>query len=150
MKISERIEQRVRNAFGAVIDRDGDRMVTASEGLSEPDAATALRMALYVVGFVVNDIYRDGASEGQLLTVARQIVDTEADWVQLDPADIIARILGAASKGDMSLGGVREEDLAGNVFVSGGHLLGAFSLEGQPWWKYLNEIWAALGAEPGQ
>jgi len=147
MQISERIEGHVRDAFGAVISRDGDAMVEALKGLTAEDSATAVGLALYVVGFVVNDIHRDGATDEELATLARQITETESDWVQLNP-DTVASLLGAASTGDTLLGGVAREDLAGNVFVSAGHLLGAFSGQGQPWHEYLDEIWTALEAEP--
>ena len=145
MQIDEQVEDRVRKAFGAVIDRDGDAMVRALEGLDEQQAATALWLALYAVGYVVNDVYRDGVTGEGIRVLANQIVSTESGWITLD-TDTVTRLLGAAAKGDSSLGGVPREDVAGTAFVSGGHLLGAFSADGEPWWQYLDAIWAALEA----
>lgn len=145
MQIDERVEGHVRQAFSAVIGRDGDALAAALSRLSEQDRVAALGLALYVVGFVVNDIYRNGASDEELRTLARQIVDGESNWVTLN-IDTVARILRAAATGDASLGGVAKDEIAGNVFISGGHLLGAFSQKGQPWHAYLDEVWAAMEA----
>jgi hypothetical protein len=147
MQVSEQVLNRARQAFSAVIGRDGDAMVAALQGLSDDDSAALLGLALFVCGFVTKDVYRDGPTEEEYQTLARQIVETESSWVQLNVATV-TRLLRAAAEADMSLGGVQREDIAGNAFVAGGHLLGAFSLDGQTWWQYLDEIFAEMKTSP--
>ena len=145
MRIDEQIEERVRAAFSAAIARDGDAMVGALYGLTEQQAQQALGLALYACGFVVNDIFREGATDEEVRALAQQITETEASWVRLD-VDTVAGTLRAAARGDASLDGVDHADLVGNAFVSGGHLLAAFRTDDQEWWQYLNEIWEHLEA----
>jgi hypothetical protein len=147
MQVSEQVIDRARQAFSAVIGRDGDAMVAALQGLSEDDSAALVGLALFVCGFVAKDVYRDGPTEDEYRALARQIVDTESSWVQLN-VDTVARLLRAAAEADLSLGGVPREDIAGNAFVAGGHLLGAFSLDGQTWWRYLDEILTEMKTSP--
>ena len=146
MRIDVQVEDRVRRALAGVIDRNGDAMVAALDGLSEEQAQHALGLALYAAGFVVNDVFRDGATDEELRALARQIVETESNWVTLD-VETVSHTLRAAAIGDPSVAGVAPGDVVGNAFVSAGHLLGAFSDDDQEWWEYLNEVWAALAAE---
>lgn len=147
MRIDERIEDHVRNAFSAVIARDGRKMVDALRGLDETDSRIALGLALYVCGFVVNDVYRDGATEHEVRELAEQITRSEANWVTLDP-DEVTTLLTAAATGDGTFGGLARKDVPALAFISGGHLVGAFSHDDQPWYEYLDEIWAAFEAQP--
>jgi hypothetical protein len=147
MRIDERIEAHVRQAFGAVIGRDGDQMTEALRGLDEADSQVAVGLALYVCGFVVNDIYREGATDGEVRGLAEQIVRSEAAWIKLDANDI-AKLLKAAATGDNTFGGLDTSAVAGLAFVCGGHLVGAFSEDDQPWHQYLDEVWEAFEAEP--
>jgi hypothetical protein len=59
----------------------------------------------------------------------------------------VATLLGVAARGDETLDRLDAGDIAGMTFVCAGHLLAWYSLEGQKWWDYLNEIWAAAEAE---
>jgi hypothetical protein len=147
MHIDRAIEERVRNALGAVIDRDGDRMVAALEGLSPGDLQHALGLGLVAVGYVVNDIHPEGVTDAEFSSLAQQIVDSEADWISLD-AEAVKRLLLAASVGDASLPGIESNDAVGLTFVSGGHLLAAFRADKERWFEYLDEIWGALSAAP--
>jgi hypothetical protein len=147
MRIDERIEGHVRDAFTAVIGRDGDQMTEALRGLNEADSQVAVGLALYVCGFVVNDIYRQGATDAEIHELAKQITQSESSWIKLD-TDSNAKLIRAAATGDGAFGGLGKADVPGLAFVCGGHLLGAFSDEGQPWHEYLDEIWAAAEAAP--
>lgn len=146
MKIDERVEAHVRNAFNGVIARDGEQMVEALRGLDEADSLTAIGLVLYVCGFVVNDIYRTGATADEIRELADQVVRSES-WVRLR-TDEVATLLSAAATGDDTLGGLTKADIPGTATVVGGHLLGAFSHDDQPWHEYLDEIWAVLETQP--
>jgi hypothetical protein len=147
MLLDELIERHVRDAFGSAVNRDGDRLVESLRGLDEADSQRALGLALYAVGFVVNDVERDGAADKDLLELARQIVESESGWVTLDENAIVA-LLRAAATGNTTLAGVNKDDVVFLTFVSGGHLLAAFSLDNQRWHEYLDEIWAVLESAP--
>jgi hypothetical protein len=147
MRIDEGIEQHVRDAFGSAVNEDGDRLVESLKGLNQTDTLRALGLGLFAVGFVVNDIFRDGATDEELLDLAQQIVEEEASWVTLDENAIVP-LLRAAATSDISLPGVNKEDAVFLTFVCGGHLLAAFREDGQHWYDYLDEIWAQLLAAP--
>lgn len=147
MRIDERVEAHVRQAFSAVIARDGERMVEAMRGLDEADSQRAVGLALYVCGFVVNDIHRSGATDSEIHELAAQITRSESRWVNLNTAQV-ATLLRAAAAGDDTFGGLSHADVPGLAFVAGGHLLGAFSYDDQAWHEYLDQIWAVLEAAP--
>jgi hypothetical protein len=147
MQIDESVEARLREAYSAVIDRDGDRMAAALRELDQSQSEHALHLALFVCAFVTKDVYRDGPTEDNLLELGRQIVDGESGWVPLD-LDKIAELLRAALKGDVSLATVDPAEVPPLAIIVGGHLLAAFRLKDQRWWQYLEEIWEALLAAP--
>jgi hypothetical protein len=148
MHIDARIEEQVREAFRAVIAKDGDRLVAALRDLSTEDFATAVAYGLFVLGYVVNDVFRAGPSEDELRSMARKIIHGVSEWVDLGSEDEVARLLAAAANGDASFPGVPREDIVGIVFVSGGYLLGVYRRSNEHWWDYLNEIWQELLAAP--
>ena len=148
MNIDPRIEEHVREAYRAVIAKDGDRMVRAFRGLGEVEAATMAAYGVFVCGYVVNDVLRDGVTEGRLRDLATKIVHSESDWIDLGSAEAVAHLLGAASRGDTSFAGVPREDVIGSIFVCGGYLLGVYRSEGKEWWDYLDVIWEELLASP--
>jgi hypothetical protein len=148
MQIDPRIEEQVREAYRGVIAEDGDRMVAVFRDLSEDDARTAVAYGVFVAGYIVNDVFRDGATEAELRELATKIIASESDWINLGRPDTVARLLAAASKGDTTFPGVPPEDVIGHTFVSGGYLLGVYRRKDQHWWDYLNEIWEALLAAP--
>ncbi len=148
MKIDERIEGHVREAFSAVVGRDGDRMAAAFNGLNEKDSQQALGLGLTVCEFVLNDAFGDSPSDDELLIEARDIVESESAWVDLGAPEQVAVFLRSVAHGDTTFAGMRGKDVLGLAFVCGGHLLATRSLEDQKWWEYLNEIWAAVEAGP--
>jgi hypothetical protein len=150
MQINEHVEEAVREAFRAVIAKDGDRLVTAFRGLNEDEARTAVAYGVFVAGFVVQDVFRVGVSDDDLRDLATKIIASESGWVDLGDAATLARMLRSAAQGDPTFAGVPREDVIGNLFVSGGFLLTSFRTNDQHWWDYLDEIWAALEAAPEQ
>jgi hypothetical protein len=148
MKIDERIEAHVREAFSAVIGKDGDRLVAALDGLDEHDSQIAIGLGLTVCEFVLKDAYGDNPTEAELLDEARDIVAAESEWVDLGTPEQVATFLGAVAREDTSFAGLSRKDIVGLTFVCGGHLLATRSLDDQKWWEYLNEIWAAVEASP--
>jgi NDP-sugar pyrophosphorylase family protein len=148
MRIDERVEEIVREAYRAVIDKDGDRLVAAFRGHSEEQAQMAVAYGIFVAGFIVNDVLRQGVTEEQLRKLADQVIASEGDWVDLGSPEHLVKLLASAANGDLSFEGVPREDVIGNVFVSGGYLLASYRLKDQHWWDYLNEIWAGLEAAP--
>lgn len=148
MDIDPVVEERVREAYRAVIAKDGDRLVAAFYGLTEGQAALAVAYGLFVCGFVVNDAYPDGPTDADFRDLAAKIIQSESDWIRLGETDALGRLLVAAAKGDTAFTGVPKDDVIGHIFVSGGYLLGVYAEEGQEWWDYLNEIWEELLAAP--
>lgn len=148
MQIDERIEERVRHAYDAVAMEDGQILTQAFEGLSPDDMATALGYGLFVVGFIINDVLRDGASDADLAGIAQRAIESESSWVELGPVDSLVALLRAASKGETSIPGVPREDLVGFTFLLGGYLLQSYRLDNQHWWEYLDDIWAQAQSMP--
>lgn len=148
MRIDPDVEAHLREAFAAVIAKDGDRMVTAFRGLDQEQSVEAARYAIFVVGFVVNDVFRKGWTEKQVGDLAAKVVQSEGSWIDLGSADEVARLLDAAGKGDLTFPGVPREDVMGHIVVCGAFLLTSFRLDGQHWWDYLNEVWEAALAAP--
>jgi hypothetical protein len=148
MRVDERIEEIVREAYRAVIAKDGDRLVSTFRGLEEEDARKAVAYGIFVCGYIVNDVFRDGAKEQELRELATKIIASEADWVDVGSPDEVAGVLGAAAKGESPFGNVPPQDAIGTVFVCGGFMLTSFRLKREHWWDYLDEIWAAAESMP--
>jgi hypothetical protein len=148
MEIDPRVEEHVREAYRGVIARDGDRMVAAFRDLNAADSAKAVAYGVFVLGYVVNDVFRDGATEAELLALAGKIIKSESDWINLRNAEDLARVLRSAAAADVTFPGVPPADVIGHVFVAGGYLLGVYRRANQEWWNYLEEIWEVLLAAP--
>jgi hypothetical protein len=148
MEIDERIEGHVREAFSAVVGRDGDRMVAALDGLDERDSQIAVGLALTVCEHVLKDAYGEPVTEIEVLGEARGLVESESDWIDLGTPEHVAVFLGAVARGDTSFAGLSVREVVALAFVCGGYLLATRSLADQKWWEYLNEIWAAVEAAP--
>lgn len=148
MRIDARIEEAVREAYRAVIAKDGDRMVRGLRGLSEDDFRTAVAYGAFVCGYVVNELFPEGLNEAELNRLAAMIIETESSWISLGSAEDIAKFLAATAKGDTTFAGVAKEDVIGHIFVCGGDLLASYRSRGQAWWDYLEEIENALEAAP--
>jgi len=141
MQIDPEVERHVREAFSAVLDKDGDRMVAAFRGLDKDQSAKAVRYIAYVVGFIVNDVFRDGWTRQQIRDLASKIVAAEQDWVDLGGVETVAALLDSTAKGSIGSPSVPREDVVGTLVVCGAYLLGGFRLDGQNWYEYLDEIW---------
>jgi hypothetical protein len=75
---------------------DGDRITAVLQGLDESQSQQAIGLGLYVCGFVVNDVHREGATDDDLRKLAQQIVKAEADWVALDTEQVALYSTGSA------------------------------------------------------
>ena len=148
MQIDPEVERHVREAFGAVMAKDGARLVAAFQGLDRDQSLEAATYGIFVVGFIVNDVFRDGWTAEQLRNLAAKIVDSEKDWINLGDVGDVANLLDAAGKSNLDFPDVPREDVLGNLFVCGGYLLTSFRLDGQDWWQYLDEVWEAALAAP--
>ncbi|MFG3555180.1 hypothetical protein ACGGAQ_12370 [Micromonospora sp. NPDC047557] len=146
MQVDERVEGAVREAYRAVIAKDGDRLAAAFAGLNEDEAQMAVRYAVFVVGFIVKDVFRNGATEAELSELADKIIASESPWVDLGRREDLARLLAAATSGNIVASSTARADVVGNILVVGGFLLTSFRLDDQRWWDYLDEIWAAMEA----
>lgn len=148
MRIDERIEECVREAFAAAIAKEGDRMVAALKPLSEEDARTGIGYAVFVCGHVINALFPDGPTHDDLLAMAQRVVDSERGWVNLGEAGNVANFLGAAAQGDTTFPDVNKEDVIGYAFVCGAYLLTSYRRDGQTWWTHLDEVWEAAQSVP--
>ncbi|GAA5198422.1 hypothetical protein GCM10023322_71800 [Rugosimonospora acidiphila] len=148
MEIDERIESRVRAAFGAAIGQDGDDLVAALEGLDEQGSQEALGLGLTVVEFVLRDAFGDEPTIAELSTEASEMREDLPRLLELvDQSDVVT-FLAAVARGDTSLGGLGAKDVGWLTFVCGGYLLDTRGLPDQTWWEYLNEIWQAVSDRP--
>ncbi|MET8527118.1 hypothetical protein [Micromonospora sp. NPDC005172] len=146
MRIDEHVEGAVREAYRAVIAKDGDRLAATFAGLNEDEAQMAVRYAVFVVGFIVKDVFRNGATEAELSELADKIIASESPWVDLGPREDLATLLAAATSGNIVASSTARADVVGNTLVVGGFLLTSFRLDDQRWWNYLDEIWTAMEA----
>lgn len=147
MQIDPEVEAHLREAYSAVIGRDGDRMAAAFTGLDVTQSEEALSLALFVVAYIARDVYRHGPTDDDLIVLANQVAGSETNWVRIDRAQV-AELLRVALIGESPRAVLPPNDVAPLAVVVGGHLLGAFSLDGQSWWQYLEDIWDALLAAP--
>lgn len=148
MQIDQAVEAKVREAFSRVIAQDRKGMITALDGLSERDTATALSYAVIVCGYIANNVYPDGVTTETSKELAASAVADLAGWVDLGSKETVGRFLEAAAKGDTTFTGFPKEDLLGHAFVVGGYLLATCRDEGQEWYEYLDEIWNTAEAVP--
>jgi hypothetical protein len=148
MRVDERIEPRLREAYSAVIAKDADRVSAALRGMSNEDTATFLGLGLYVCGFIVNDIYKESVTDANVRELAEKIIAKQSDWMDIGEPEVVAAFLKAAATGDTRVASLGGEDLTGLTIICGGHLLGYYRLEGQRWYEYLDEIWSAVEAAP--
>lgn len=148
MRIPENIEERVREAYRGVVARDGDRVSNALRGLNKDQSRKAVALAYFVCGYIVKDIFIEEPTYEDLCEMAEDIVKDESNWINLGDKETVAVFLRAAAAGDTSFTGLKPEDFVGFTFVCGGHLLATYRGEGQQWWEYLDEIWAAVESLP--
>jgi hypothetical protein len=149
VRIDERIEAAVRDAYAAVMAKDAGRLASVFRGLADDDAGMAIACGVFVCGFAVNDVVEDARpADEQLRELATRIIASESDWVPLGSAADLARLLEAAARGDTAFLGVPGADLVSTVFVAGGYLLNRFHLGDQNWWDYFDDIWFQLEAAP--
>jgi len=149
MNISEAVEEKVREAYRGVVARDSERIRAALHGLNERESREALGLGLLVCGYVAKDVYPNGPTTTDLQQIAREIISGESEWVNLGSQDSVSNFLGVAVAGDTNFTGIQKDDLVGLIFVCGGHLLATYRREGQHWWEYLDEIWAAVEGTRG-
>lgn len=147
MDIEPQIEEHVREAYRAVIGKDGNRLVEAFRGLGDDDFRTAVHYGVLVIASVLNGL-PGGWTDAQLREVAGRLVGSESDWVDLGAPGDVAAVLTAAAKGDLRFPGAPSQDLVGTIFVAGGYLLTSYRADGQTWWEHLDDVWAALLAAP--
>jgi hypothetical protein len=148
MRVDERIEPRLREAYSAVIAKDADRVSAALQGMTAEDTTTFLGLGLFVCGFIVNDIYKESATDENVRELAGKIIAKQSDWMDVGEPEVVTAFLKAAASGDTRLAGLGGEDITGLTIICGGHLLGYYRLNDQRWYEYLDEIWAALEAAP--
>jgi hypothetical protein len=147
MQIDPEVEAHLREAYSAVIGRDGNRMAAAFAGLDAKQGEEALRLSLFVVAFIARDVYRQGPTDDDLVVLADQVAESETNWVRIDRGQV-AELLRVAITGRSPSEVLPPNDVPPLAVVVGGHLLGAFSLDGQTWWQYLEDIWEHVLAAP--
>lgn len=141
MKIEDNVEDAVRNAFTAVVDKNADGIGTALRPLSADKATTAVGYAAFVVGYVVRDVLNDKVTKPELNEFAADIAADLRTWYP--HGTDVAALLTACVSGDPS--GI-SEDAAVDVFAVGGHLLSRYRPENTRWFEYLDAIWDAAEA----
>jgi hypothetical protein len=139
--VDEQAEARLREAFSGAIGRRPEKVSAALAGVPQKQAETVVGLALFVIGFVVNDACGDGASDGTVRDLAQKIIDGESDWSNVGDLDLVTRFLAAAARGDVAaVNQLAAEDVVGLSVVAGAHLLAHFRLPDQRWYQYLDEI----------
>jgi hypothetical protein len=161
VEIPRHVEKKVRDAFGAVVNDDWEGAARALEGLDSVDGATAFTLAMYVCGYVVDDIFIDSAKSGDGIPSRQELRDLAGDIVtvlaesgagvigDVDEVAAFLELAGEAFREDTEPGPDPLRGLDGGrviylAFMCGGYLLGAFRRDdlGEHWWEYLDRIWA--------
>lgn len=145
MKIDERIEQHVRDAFAAAAGEERDRFDAALNSLSDQNGPKAWTYAAYVVGYIINDIE---ATDQDLDGIAQRAIDATSSWINLGDKAAVKALMRAASQGDPNIPGVPPEKVVDMTFVLGSYLLQAYRPDDQEWWDYLSDVWAQAEAAP--
>jgi hypothetical protein len=141
MTVNRRVEEPLRKAYSAAIGKNSAEVAAALEGVSHEDSLRLVGLGLYVTGYIVNDINRDGITDDNLRKLAIEIIDGEADWMDLGNPDHVARFLKAAANGDLGeVNRLGAEDVTGLVIVAGAHLLAHYRQDGERWYRYLDAI----------
>lgn len=140
MKIDPEIEDPLRNCFAAVVDQDAGGLVAPLEALTEEQARQAGTYAMFVVNFVMHDVYDDPDSDAAGL-MAKEAVADISKWMELGPEAEASAFLLACANWDASFPGVEADRVAVYAFVLGGYLLSHFRPEGMRWFEYLDMIW---------
>lgn len=148
MDIDERIEQQVREAFAAAVGEERARFEAALDGFSDQDAPQAWAYAAYVVGYVINDVLPDGATDKELDGIAQRAIGTVSGWFDLGDKAAVKALLKSASEGNVRMPGVPADQVVDMTFVLGSYLLQSYRADDEEWWEYLSTIWAAAEATP--
>jgi hypothetical protein len=167
VEIPRHVETKVRDAFGAVINEDWDGAAEALKGLNPDDGGVALSLALYVCGYVVDDIFLNTARSGdgvpsreELREIAEDVVtvfdESGAGTVgEVEEIVTFLQLAGEAFRDDTEpdrdpLKGLDGGRVIYLAFMCGGYLLGAYRRDeqGEQWWEYLDRIWAHALADP--
>lgn len=149
MKVNEQVESALRKAYSAAIAKNADGVTDALAGLTNAQSMELLGLGLYVAGYVVNDIHRDGVTDDKVRALATEIVNDESGWINLGEVDEVARFLRAAAQGDVdTINRLAPEDVTGLVIVAGAHLLAHYRQEGERWYAYYDVILDNYDATP--
>ncbi|MBO0871050.1 MAG: hypothetical protein J2P15_21065 [Micromonosporaceae bacterium] len=142
MKIDERVEPLVREAFAAAIARDADRLteaVTAIAAAGDQTATDAINLALKITAYALLDIHEGFTpDQEQIHDLAKDFCEME-EWAVPDEAAAVKLLtaLGNVSSVEAVL---RPEEIAVLLFVLGAWLLTAFLPDDKHWPQYLDEI----------
>ena len=145
MKTPPQAEEKLIEVFTGVVAKDSDRVGAAIRAFNEEELKTATATALFICGYVVNDVFRDGPTPENLHEMAEQIIEDLTDLVNLGEVDDVAKFLDLTARGSESLEGLSPMEVLFLAFPCAGYLLAAFSLEDQRWWEYLDEIMSSEG-----
>lgn len=161
MEIPRHVEKKVRDAFGAVINEDWDGVAEALRGLEPEEGAVALSLAVYVCGYVVDDIYVVHAKSGDGIPSRAELRDLASGIVNVlaergagvigddEEVAVFLGLAGEAFRGDTEPGpdplrGLDPKSAVYLAFMCGGYLLAVYRRDeqGEHWWEYLDRIWA--------
>lgn len=148
MRVDDHIEDAVRSAFAAAVDKDADGIPLALRSLSEDQSTAAVAYAAYVVGYVTRDLLGADLGEDSIRELANDLIKDVSAWFNLGDGDSVAAYLLACANGDTQFSGTDPKDVALYGFVVGGHLLSRYRPEGTRWFEYLDSTWNAAEAAP--
>lgn len=141
MRIDARIEDPLRNAFAAVVDREPSGIEPALEVLDEEQSSAVLNYAVFVVGYVMHDVFGEDTDSEAAEVMAERLIPRVSDWSGVGDYAQVAAFLAACSTGDGEFAGVDPENVAGYSLIIGGNLLSRHRPEGMRWFEYLDQIW---------
>jgi hypothetical protein len=150
MRLDRQVEERLRKAYSAAIGKDTVGVTAALAGITNEDSRKLLGIGLYVTGYIVNDMNRDGLRDDSVRRLAAEIVDGERDWIDLGDADHVVRFLTAAATDDLDeINRLGPEDVTALTIVAGAHLLAHYRQPGERWYRYLDAILDTYEAAEG-
>jgi hypothetical protein len=146
MQINMAVEPLVREAFGAALGQDIDRLIAVGQDMAkggEQVTRDTINLAGAVTAFALFDLHGGaGPEDEQSRELASQFVEMN-EWADFDAETAYIFLSGLSNQRD-----IREilppETVARLVFVIGAWLLAAFGPEDRHWYTYLDQIENAL------
>lgn len=149
MRIDVKAEETARALMGHAIRGELDVFQEKTTGIDEGELRAALVLAVTVSAYVAVDVCGgQKPSDADLRKLAENVTRLEKH-VTLSENETYAFLASCCFGGQPVDSVFAPDDAIRLPFVIAGGLLAAYRNDGQEWWKYLDDIEAAIEAAPG-